>query len=314
MKVLITGASGFVAPYVARELKAAGHEPVLSDRAGADPAIYCVDLTDQSSVRRLIQDSKPDAIIHLGGWSHIGRSWEDPAAVFRVNVEGTIHLYRAFAALHGSAGRFLYVSSASVYGDAARELLPLNEQSPTAPDSPYACSRLAAEQVLSVLTRQAGPEVVVARPFNHIGRGQHPSFACPSFARRVAGVKRGQADAVRHGNLSARRDFLHVSDVARAYRLLLEQGRPGQRYVIGSGEAVSIEQILLRLFKLAGIPARHEVDPDLFRPVDCAELRADSRLLRETTGWKPQVTLDSALAEILAEAEELLSLETPNPQ
>lgn len=314
MRVLITGASGFVAPYVSRELRSAGHATVLSDRNGLGDDFVPADLTDRSAVRALVEQAQPDAIIHLGGWSHVGRSWDEPGTVFRVNVEGSINLYREFDAQRGHAGRFLYVSSASVYGDVAPQLLPLGETSPTAPDSPYACSRLAAEQVLTSLARKNGPELIIARPFNHIGRGQHPSFACPSFARRVVGVKRGTAPAVRHGNLAARRDFLHVRDVARAYRLLLDHADRGDLYVIGSGISISLEEVLLRLFALAGIAPRHEVEPDLFRPIDCEELRADPRRVMDATGWRPEVSLDEALAEILAEAEELLSLESPEPR
>lgn len=300
MKVLVTGGSGFVAPYVARELQSAGHEVVLSDRRG--DARFAVDLTDRDGVHRLIAEIQPEAIIHLGGWSHIGRSWDDPAAVFRVNVEGTIFLYEALASVVGNSASFLYISSASVYGDAARATLPLDEKSPTAPDSPYACSRLAAEQVLLVLARRGGPRVRIARPFNHIGPGQGAGFVCPDFAREVVQVQRGLKPAVRHGNLTARRDFLHVRDVARAYRLLLEARDAEPLVVIGSGHAVSIETVLLRLFALAGVQPRHEVDPARFRPVDCEELRANSALLTRITGWAPQFSLDDALREILAEA------------
>lgn len=301
MKVLVTGAGGFVGPHLVRELAAAGHHPVPTDRNNVDGVTHAVDLLEPDEVEWLLDDTSPEAVVHLAGWSHVGRSWNDPTLVYRLNVEATLRLYTEFSRRQ-SEGRFLYVSSAAVYGTPPPDCLPLTESSPIHPDSPYALSRYAAEQALTMLAPRAAP-LLIARPFNHIGRGQSPDFACPAFARRVVDVRDGRAASVRHGNLTARRDFLHVSDVVRAYRLILEAGETVTPYVIASGEARSMEEILRALFRLAGIAPALEHDPALERPTDAPELRGDSTLLRQAVGWEPLKSWDAALMELLQEAD-----------
>jgi GDP-4-dehydro-6-deoxy-D-mannose reductase len=165
-----------------------------------------------------------------------------------------------------------------------------------APASPYALTKAAAERL--ALARGA----VVVRSFNLVGGGQAASFALPSFARQLAAIERGEAEPVlRVGNLSARRDFVHVADAVEAYRLLAEAGRPGEVYNLASGEAVSMRHALDRLLALSGVAAEVQVDPERLRPVDVPALAGDARRLREL-GWTPHRGLDDALAELWREA------------
>jgi len=192
-------------------------------------------------------------------------------------------------------------SSAEVYGavtDPAQ--LPLTELSPTAPLTPYAASKLAAEALCLQAWLGHGQRVVTVRPFNHIGPGQSPNFAVSALAKRIVDAERSGATEIPVGNLSARRDFTDVRDVVRAYRLLIESGAPGGIYNVCSGRDVAIQEIADRLLAQAGSSVRLVPDPSLMRPVEVPVLRGDPTRLTEATGWTPERPLDQTLADVLA--------------
>jgi GDP-4-dehydro-6-deoxy-D-mannose reductase len=195
----------------------------------------------------------------------------------------------------------LVTSSAEVYGAVTDPtLLPLVEGSPTAPLTPYAASKLAAEAVVAQAHLGHGQHVITVRPFNHIGPGQTPNFAVPALAQRIVEADRRGAPTIPVGNLSARRDFTDVRDVVRAYRLLIESGTPGEVYNVCSGRDVSIREIADGLLALAGTTLEFETDPALVRPVEVPVLRGDPGRLVEATGWKPEIPLEQTLADVLA--------------
>lgn len=306
LRILVTGAGGFVGPHLLAELINAGHEPVALDRnAGGSEApchFVAADLGDSPQVEKVLRDVRPDAIIHLAAWSHVGHSWKAPAEVYRANTVNTISLYDCASRLLGPDARFLHVSSADVYAPAGPEELPLTEKSPARATSPYSASKLAAEEALRLLRVNGGARLAVVRAFNHIGPGQAPTFVCPVFARQVAEIEAGVRKKMTHGNLGARRDFTDVRDMVRAYRHVIEASSPAPLYVASSGRAVAIGQIAETLFRLAGIEPRMEKDPALFRPVDTMELRGDSSLLHRDFGWQAEISLETTLADILEEA------------
>ena len=172
--------------------------------------------------------------------------------------------------------RVLVVSSAEVYGVVAPEQLPLGEDTPTAPASPYAASKLAAEVVALQAWRGYGQPVIVVRPFNHIGPGQSPNFFVPALAKRIVEARRSGAASLRVGTLTTRRDFTDVRDVVAAYRLLIEKGAPGEVYNVCSGRDVAMSEVAAQLLELAGTDLALETDPALVRPVDVPVLRGDA--------------------------------------
>lgn len=295
MRAYVTGASGFVGRWLVAHLESAGDTVV--------PAGPGVDVTDAAAVARSMAAAVPDAVYHLAGLAHVQRSWEEPAEYLRVNAGGTLHVLEAARAC-ARPPRVLVISSAEVYGAARSEQLPVGEAEPMRPVSPYAASKAAAELVTVQAHLGRGLAAVRARPFNHAGPGQAPTFAIPAFARRIVEAQRHGAGALRVGNLSARRDIVDVRDVVRAYRLLVERGEPGEAYNVCTGRSVEVGEVLQRLLDLAAADLRLEEDPDLLRPIDVAELRGDPSRLRAVTGWEPEIPLDSTLHAVLDEARE----------
>jgi GDP-4-dehydro-6-deoxy-D-mannose reductase len=291
VRSLITGGRGFVGSWLAEHLIELGDEVVRIDQE--------VEITDPDALLAAVRAAAPDAIYHLAALTHVGESWDEPLRVLQVNVIGTAALLAA-ARECGTDPRVLVTSSAEVYGavtDPAR--LPLRETSPTAPLTPYAASKLAAEAVVTQAGLGHDQHVITVRPFNHIGPGQAPSFAVAALAKRIVEAERSGADSIPVGNLSARRDFTDVRDVVRAYRLLVESGSPGEVYNVCTGRDVSIEEIAQSLLALAGSPLELEVDPSLVRAVEVPVLRGDPAKLEDATGWKPEIALEETLADVM---------------
>jgi GDP-4-dehydro-6-deoxy-D-mannose reductase len=294
MRALITGGKGFVGQWLATHLTDHGDNVAVIDLE--------TDVADGAAVRRVMAEVAPDAIYHLAAMTHVGESWENPSQVLRVNVLGTAEILAAARSLQENP-RVLVVSSAEVYGVVTPAQLPLTEDTPVQPASPYAASKLAAEAVALQAWRGFGQPVVVVRPFNHIGPGQSPNFFVPAFAKRIVEARRNGARSLSVGNLTTRRDFTDVRDVVAAYRLLMEQGAPGAIYNVCSGRDVAMSDVAGQLLDLAGADLTLETDPDLLRPVDVPVLRGSAALLESVTGWKPLIPLATTLADVLASWE-----------
>ncbi|MBA2671306.1 MAG: GDP-mannose 4,6-dehydratase, partial [Gemmatimonadetes bacterium] len=171
-----------------------------------------------------------------------------------------------------------------------------------APVTPYGASKLGAEAVSLQAAASGSIEVVIARSFNHAGPGQDARFIFPSMARQLAEMSDGGAEPVlRVGNLEARRDFLDVRDVVRAYVQLMETGKSGMTYNVCSGESHSLQELVEELVRISGTGARIEVDPERFRPVDIPELRGSSDQLR-ALGWNARIPMRRTLEDLYGEA------------
>ena len=290
VRVLVTGSRGFVGTWLLRHLADAGDEVVGLDTE--------VDVTDPAALSAAVEKIAPDAVCHLAAQASVGRSWAEARATFEVNTVGALNLLDAAGAL-ARPPRVLLVSSAEVYGRVAADELPIREEHPFRPASPYAASKASAELLGLQAWLGSGLEVVRVRPFNHTGPGQVPDYVVPALARQVAEAARSGADHLSVGNLAARRDLTDVRDVVRAYRRLLTDGRPGEVYNVCRGESVLIEDVARRLLALAGVDLPLVIDPSRMRPVDVPDLRGDPSRLRETTGWTPTIELDRTLQDVL---------------
>jgi GDP-4-dehydro-6-deoxy-D-mannose reductase len=300
--ILVTGAAGFAGSHLI-DLLSRDQVPVAAwDLPGNSPPFEAphttwdeVDLLDAAAVGRAVARLRPSVVYHCAGAAHVGRSWERTVSTFATNVRGTHHLLEALR-LAGVRTRVVVPSSAMVYSPASE---PLTEEHPLVPDSPYGLSKLAQE-LLAIRASADGVEVMIARAFNHVGPRQDSSFVAASFSQQIAAIETGRrAPELVVGNLDARRDLTDVRDVVRAYRMILERGRPGRPYNVCSGRAISIRELLDRLVADARVPIRVRVDPARYRPNDIPLLLGSPQRIREELGWTPQFPLEQTLTDLL---------------
>jgi len=295
VRALVTGARGFVGSWLTAHLVESGDDVVAIDHE--------VDVTDGAAVRAAVLEAAPDVVYHLAALTNVAQSWSDPSDVFRVNAIGTLHVLDA-ARSCPHPPRVLVTSSAEVYGAVPQDLLPVTEEAPLAPVTPYAVSKVAAEYLGVQAHLAHGLPVLRMRPFNHVGPGQSSAFVVSALAERIVEARRNGADSIVVGNLTARRDLTDVRDVVRAYRLLAERGVAGEVYNVCSGRDIAIADVALQMQSLAGVELEFELDPALSRPVDVPVVRGDYTKLREATGWEPTLSLERTLLDVLEQWSE----------
>lgn len=308
MRILVTGATGFVCGHLTELLLATGGAEVHGvARRAAWPAelahlsdrvrLHAIDLTDQSRIEPVLHDVRPEQIYHLAGYAHTGQSFREPDAAWAGNVGATRALFDAVAAWGGSP-RVVAVTSGMIYGGNERPDAPCDESAPLQPTSPYATSKAAADLLAYQVSRWPGLDVVRVRPFNQIGPRQSPQFAVASFARQLARIERGeQPPRLEVGDLSGARDFTDVRDMADAYRRVMESGVRGEAYNAASGVAVRIGDVLDELRGLCRCKVDVVTATERLRPSDAAVLTGDSEKLRQLTGWRPKYTLQQTLRD-----------------
>lgn len=303
MRVLVTGAAGFVGRHAIPELRHAGHEVVAMVMPGqstsleGSAATEAIDLGDLAGLESFVLRHQPDACLHLAGMAFVPMAWEQPQEAFRVNVIGTLNMLESFRK-HQPTARFLTVSSAQLYGHAVRDHA-IAENEPPVADSIYSVSKWAADNSTLLYATRYGMQAMSARPCNHIGPGQSEAFVVSAFARQMIDIARGARDPVmKTGNLQSEREFTDVRDVTRAYRLILEKGRAGSAYNISSGHLMKIQAVFDLLARIIGVAPQTEIDSKLFRPTDTQPRISTERLLADT-GWKKEIPLEQTLRDIV---------------
>ena len=287
--VLVTGARGFAGRYLLE---------LLSNGSGAVTGWgrQDVDLLNPDAVDRGIGELRPSVIYHCAGVSHVGNSFANARDTLAANVLGTHHLLDALRRARLKC-RVLIPSSSLVYQYSDS---PLAEDAPLKPASPYAVSKLAQELLGRRSTQEDGQLIFIARSFNHTGPRQHHSFAAPGFARQIALIEQGRmAPEISVGNLDASRDLHDVRDTVRAYRAIIDNGRPGEAYNVCSGTAFKIRDVLDRLLALSRVPTTVRVDATRYRANDNPVLVGNPSKIGRAVGWSPSIPLDKTLADLL---------------
>jgi len=303
-RILITGAGGFVGRHLLGTLARAFPEAsLLATGEGAGDGVARMDVTDGAAVLATVEALRPDAVVHLAGVAAVTEANRDAGQAWRVNFRGTRHLARAVLAKAREA-RFLYVSSAAVYGRSFRSGEPLGEDAPLEPLDTYAATKAAAEMALSAMTSE-GLRLVRLRPFNHIGPGQSPSFAVAAFAGQIARIEAGlQAPELGVGSLAPERDFLDVRDVVAAYAATLARADElpaGIAINLASGVPRRVGDVLDALLALARVPITVRTDPARLRADELKRSVGDPARARALLGWEPRIPWGTTLADILAE-------------
>jgi len=305
---LITGISGFVGSHLAEYLLEHTDWQVAGTVYGPEDNIehlrdrlelYPAELSELETVTSVIERAKPDYIFHLAAQPLVSLSRRDPWATLANNIRLQLNILEAVARL-GSTTRILVVGSSEEYGLVQPDELPIKETNPLRPTSPYAVSKVAQDMLGLQYHLSHKLFTVRVRPFNHIGPRQRLGFVAPDFARQIAEAEAGlQGPVIQVGNLEPQRDFSDVRDVVRGYHLLITQGEPGEVYNLGSEQARSVRELLEKLMAMSKVPITIEQDPERLRPTDVPVMVSDSTKLREQTGWRPRISFEQSLQDVL---------------
>ncbi|NOT53191.1 MAG: NAD-dependent epimerase/dehydratase family protein [Deltaproteobacteria bacterium] len=306
MRILVTGVTGFVGQHLVhawrQQFPTAEIWGVLRKaEAQASPlhGHFTLDLAQETAVSQLSQDCAFDWVVHLAAQSFVPESFARPQETWKVNLWGTFYLLEALRQ-GGFQGRLLFVGSGGVYGQVADDHLPVHEQQPLRPLDPYTASKAAAELLCYQYGHTAPFDIVLTRPFNHIGPGQSSQFVVSNFARQVAQIDLGrQEPTLTVGNIAVTRDFLDVRDVVDAYRCLLERGQRGEVYNVCSGRETPLAEVIATLVGCASCPIEVRRDPTRLRPTDTPRVCGSHEKLTTHTGWQPRRDITTTLQEVV---------------
>ncbi len=310
-RVLVTGAAGFVGQHALDAISAAGVEAILGVGRGAAASLPSgagyreVDLLDRAGLDACLRDFQPSHVLHLAAQASVGQAAGAGAETWRSNVAGLLNLAEALLA-EAPAATLLFASSSEVYGRAFLGDKPVTEESPPQPVGVYARTKRVGEEMLQDVLAGSEVRLILLRPFNHTGPGQDERFVVPAFARQIARIEAGRAPPrLAVGNLDARREFLDVRDVARAYVSVIEASEtiaPGTILNVASGQPRTIASVLEDLTRLARVPFEVVVDPNRLRPSEIPVATGDTGRMHAATGWAPQVPWAETLANVLEDA------------
>ena len=299
-RVLIFGAGGFVGSYLCKEFLNNGYKVSGTDKGegSALPSevdFYKTDLMQADEVEKLIGQIQPDIIVNLAAISSVGASWNMPQTTMAINVIGALNIMEA-ARKSEQKPRILFVGSSEEYVISEN---PLDENTQLNANNPYGISKVTQEQFAKLYREQYELKIYCVRPFNHTGIGQRDSFVLPSFCKQVAEIdKSGKDGKIQVGNLKVKRDFSHVKDVVRAYRMIVESDNYNQIYNVGSGNTYSLEDMLTYIIGLSDQNIEIEVDQNRIRPTDQPVICCDRSLIGKELGWKPRYNVYDALREM----------------
>jgi GDP-4-dehydro-6-deoxy-D-mannose reductase len=308
LKALITGISGFVGSHLAEYLLETTDWEVagtvfgpygnIADLCG-QLELYPAELSRLDVMTFILEQAQPDVIFHLAAQPLVSASRRDPWGTLETNIRMQLNVLEAVVRVTPEC-RVLVVGSSEEYGLVSPEDLPIDEDTPLRPLSPYALSKVAQDLMGLQYHLTHKLNVVRVRPFNHIGPRQRTGFVAPDFASQVAAAEVGlQSPTMEVGNLAARRDFSDVRDVVRAYVMLLTLGEPGQVYNVGSGESHSIQELLDCLLAMSRVPIQVRQDPKRMRPSDVSEVICDATRIREHSDWRTEISFEQSLQDIL---------------
>jgi GDP-4-dehydro-6-deoxy-D-mannose reductase len=310
MRVLITGITGFVGSHLAELSLERGASVFGSirwrskteniDHLQGRMALVPSDLRELSSVRTLLETSRPDYVVHLAAQSFVAASWQTPSETLFTNAVSQMNLFEGMRQI-GCSARFLVIGSSEEYGLVHPDELPIRETNPLRPLSPYAVSKVTQDLMGYQYFKSYGMDIVRARAFNHSGPRRGETFATSNFAKQIAEIEAGLREpVVEVGDLTPTRDFSDVRDIVRGYWALLDQGIAGEVYNLCSGVEWSIQRVLDYLIQASSAP-RIDVRADSarLRPSDVPRLRGNAEKIEKSIGWRPEIPLERTLSDLL---------------
>lgn len=305
MKALIIGGGGFVGSYLAKHLTEDLGYTVTVTKTEKETlnldgvGIANLNILDKEQIKELLVNEEPDYVFHLAAQSSVAYSWKNPSLTIDVNVKGCANLLDVLRELEKKP-RVLLIGSGEEYGHIKSSECPIVEDNTVRPGNIYAATKACQNMLGKIYADAYGLDVIMVRAFNHIGPNQLPMFVVADFCKQVADIEKGiQPPVIKVGNLSAKRDFTDVRDVVKAYALLVMNGRRGETYNVGTGKAVSIQDILDRIVSMSECEIKVEVDPAKLRPVDVPIIEPDITKIVGEVGWHPEIDLNETLKETL---------------
>jgi GDP-4-dehydro-6-deoxy-D-mannose reductase len=298
-RLLVTGANGFIGRWMIDYWRQAHPEDYLIAISGPEMQkidnvheAHEMDLLNDEAISALIQKSRPTHVIHLAG--QISRA--PFKAYIDTNVIGTRNLFDALSKLNElQQVRVLQASTAAVYGDVKTKHLPIKETQNKNPLTPYGFSKLIQEKIGEFMWRTNKLPVVTACIFNTVGPGQAPYLVPMTFIRQLADIHRGHLKIIRTGDLTAKRDFIDIRDIVTALEVLLKKGLPGNVYNVGTGESISIEEVLQILMRLSNCKVQVKSTQKQTNHQDVSIFSADISKIKKDTGWQPRISISEAL-------------------
>ncbi len=311
-KILITGITGFAGSHLAEYLvgKNVDNEfygTYLStdslrniEAVKNQVNLTKLDLSNDKEVLELVDRIKPDIIFHLAAMPSAADSFSSPVKPMLNNIHSEINILEGVRKSNLKDCKILIISSAEIYGDVAKDDLPIDENVNFRPTNPYAVSKLTQDFLGLQYFLSYNFKIIRVRPFNHIGPRQSPGFVVAAFAKKIVEIEKGKGSGVLTvGNLEAKRDLTDVRDMVKAYALAVSAGEYGEVYNLGFGVSYKISDILNKLLSLSKAEIKVEIDKSLFRPIDNPDLICDATKFKKLTGWKPEIEIDTTLKDTL---------------
>lgn len=302
-EVFITGREGFVGGWLNKDLKDNGYvtsgTSLRQENSSIEENIFQCDITDLESLSKIVSDRKPSYIVHLAALVKPCDAIKNPDLAFKINVEGTKNLFEAVRKIPDYHPKILIVGSSEEFG-VVKSGEYVTEKTPLKPVNPYGESKVKTWEMAQEYIQKHNLDIVSAIPFNHTGPNQALGFIAPDVASQIVDIENGLKEPVLiTGNISHKRNFSDVRDVARAYRLLLELGRTGERYIICSDKSVPLSHLVDTLISQSMVKIKHQVDPDRARPNDIADICASHEKITKEVGWQPQIPIEKTLQDLL---------------
>ncbi len=311
-KFLVTGFSGFVSKHFLEYLES---NKISAHVLGIDindpdfdyknyKYVSCdfqkIDLLNKTQVENIIFQFKPNYVLHLASYSSVAFSWKKPVESFANNTNIFLNLIETIRSLNMDC-RILSIGSSEEYGNVDANDLPLKEDHPLNPLSPYAVARVSQEMLSKIYVEGYGMDIIMTRSFNHIGTFQKDIFVIPSFAKQLIALKENEnpVKELTTGDTSIVRDFVDVRDVVEAYYLLFKKGKKGQIYNICSGKGTSLNEVIQIMTSILNIKVTHKIDPRLVRPNDNKIIIGSNDKTKQDTGWNNAFSLEQSLKDIL---------------
>ena len=309
MRALITGLSGFVGSHLAEFLLSKDIEVfgIIRWRSNRENirhiedklTLFEGDVRDLTSVKQVIAETVPDQIYHLAAQSFVPTSWSAPQETITSNIVGQLNVLEAVRDLKLSA-KILAVGSSEEYGLVYENEIPITEQNPLRPLSPYGVSKVGQDLLGFQYFHSYGMHIIRTRAFNHTGPRRGEVFVTSNFCKQAVLIGKGKQEPIMNvGNLEARRDFSDVRDVVRAYWLALEKGRAGEVYNICSGRSWMIRELLDKILEIAGLEVEIRSDPTRMRPSDVKILQGSHDKITRETGWNPEIPMEKTIRDLM---------------